>query len=426
MNMKKYAIFFLLSFAFVSFASAEDFTRDLFVGIRNDPEVVRLQEFLRAKGFFTYPESTGNYFSLTQQAVAAFQLAHNITPPAGYFGPLTRNAVNGQLSGEIPITLPPENTPTPPFTEFKRTFSPGLTNDPDVVRLQEFLRTMGYFTYPVSNGNYFSLTEEAVRKYQEANDLRVHGRFDANTLREVNKDITDGVIIVDNTTTRTLPPSETATSTFHEIIIISQFRGNRTDPVSEQVTISNKSKEQSVNITGWTITNARGGRITIPQVQNLPGGTSIQLSDLILTPRGTVIITVGKQDRNINFRENLCTGYFKETSKFTPSIGSRCPNTIDTADLTYFSDRCLEVIDDIRGCRTPDSGDFFGIESECSDYLIENFSYAGCVRNYKNQENFYQNRWLIWLQKDAEMFRNTHETITLRDTNGKFVDERGY
>ena len=408
------------------FAHAQDFTRDLFPGIQNDSEVVRLQEFLRRKGFFTYPESTGNYFSVTQQAVAAFQRTNLISPSAGYFGPLTRAHVNNQLDG-VSISPPPPNEPAiPAFTEFKRTFSPGLMNDPDVKQLQDFLRTTGYFTHPVSSGNYLSLTEEAVRKYQAANGRRVTGCFDVNTMRSVNDDIRDNVVVRDTSSTRILPPSQTASSTFHEIITISRFSGNSTDPIREQITLSNKSQTETVNITNWTITNARNARITIPQVQNLPGLTSIQVSDLILTPRGTVTITIGTQARNMNFRQNMCTGYFTQTSKFTPSIGNRCPNVADTENLTHFSDRCLEKIDGLRGCRTPDSDDLFGVEGECADFMVDNYSYAGCVNAHKNDADFYDNKWFIWMQRSTEMFRNTHETITLRDQNDKFVDERGY
>jgi len=54
--------------------------------MRQDPDVVVLQDFLRSRGFFDYSVSTGNYFTVTLQAVKKFQQTYNIFPLAGYFG----------------------------------------------------------------------------------------------------------------------------------------------------------------------------------------------------------------------------------------------------------------------------------------------------------------------------------------------------
>ena len=72
--------------------------RDLETGMTGD-DVKLLQQFLNSHGFpvntvIGGPGSTGfetNYFgNLTKQALIKFQLANNIKPPAGYFGPITR------------------------------------------------------------------------------------------------------------------------------------------------------------------------------------------------------------------------------------------------------------------------------------------------------------------------------------------------
>ena len=60
-------------------------------------DVKNLQKYLNSKGFMVSavgagsPNNETNYFGeLTRQALARFQKANNIYPPAGYFGPLTR------------------------------------------------------------------------------------------------------------------------------------------------------------------------------------------------------------------------------------------------------------------------------------------------------------------------------------------------
>jgi len=92
MNMKKalatVASVFIL-FPLVVFAA---FDADLQYGSTGDA-VTELQEFLTAQGHYTGP-ITGNFYSLTRRGVVNFQVANNISPAAGYFGPLTRAKVN--------------------------------------------------------------------------------------------------------------------------------------------------------------------------------------------------------------------------------------------------------------------------------------------------------------------------------------------
>jgi hypothetical protein len=75
----------------------QPFERDLYFGLTNDSEVQRLQEFLINKGYLQSGLNTGNFYEKTLQAVKAYQIAKNITPVFGYFGPKTRQAVNMDL-----------------------------------------------------------------------------------------------------------------------------------------------------------------------------------------------------------------------------------------------------------------------------------------------------------------------------------------
>ncbi len=75
------------------------FTRNLYFGISNDPEVTQLQNFLTEQGFYSGPV-TGNFFSLTLEGVKRFQQNYGITPVAGYFGPITRTKANEILSSQ--------------------------------------------------------------------------------------------------------------------------------------------------------------------------------------------------------------------------------------------------------------------------------------------------------------------------------------
>ena len=91
--------------------SCERFERNLSFGVRSE-EVKCLQQFLVAQGSEIYPESlvTGNFLSLTRQAVIRFQekYASEVLVPigesrgTGYVGQLTRNKIN-QLIGSLMV-----------------------------------------------------------------------------------------------------------------------------------------------------------------------------------------------------------------------------------------------------------------------------------------------------------------------------------
>jgi hypothetical protein len=96
---------------------AAPFTRDLELGLSGD-DVLQLQQFLNTRGFTvatTGPGSTGNestYFGpQTQYALTRFQDAYRtqvllpaaLTSGTGYFGPLTRDVINGQIREDASV-----------------------------------------------------------------------------------------------------------------------------------------------------------------------------------------------------------------------------------------------------------------------------------------------------------------------------------
>ena len=83
------------------------FTRDLTIG-STGADVTALQQYL-IKGGYTIPAGATGYFGAqTQGALAAFQRAKGIVPPAGYFGAITRAHVHANVG-----TPAPTPTPTP-------------------------------------------------------------------------------------------------------------------------------------------------------------------------------------------------------------------------------------------------------------------------------------------------------------------------
>lgn len=76
------------------------FNNDLYYGMKNNPEVKNLQQFLKDQGLYNY-RITGNYYDLTYYSVIEFQKKHGVTPASGYFGVITRTVANEILNSSI-------------------------------------------------------------------------------------------------------------------------------------------------------------------------------------------------------------------------------------------------------------------------------------------------------------------------------------
>lgn len=97
--------------------SSTTFTRNLTIGSKGD-DVKALQQWLNASGYAVAtggaagsPGNETTYFgNATRAALAKYQAAKGITPPAGYFGPITRTqiaSVGGTTTGTTTGTTPP-------------------------------------------------------------------------------------------------------------------------------------------------------------------------------------------------------------------------------------------------------------------------------------------------------------------------------
>lgn len=323
----------LLLFLFLPwFVQAQVFTRDLYFGMRGDSDVVKLQNFLRSQGYFDYPTSTGNFFTVTLQAVKKFQQVNGITPLGGYFGIRSRAAANQLISSG--------RTPAPPLS----------------------------------------------------------GTIGAG-------------------------PSMSTTSTLKGKIAISYASGYSDTPDYESVTLENRTEKENINITGLVLESAKG-RFVVPNGHELPGlSGDIGRDPIVLKPRERVIITAGRQSNHMDFRTNICIGYLSESSSFTPSIYSSCPRQ-DTRDLVSLSDRCLRIIESTSYCRRVDRN--LLLDSNCSQYVNQHLSYAGCVNDFRSRSDFFGSEWYIWMQRREEFLRNTHDTVILKDAQEREVDRYGY
>ena len=75
--------------------------------------------------------------------------------------------------------------------QFSNDLFMGLINNGEVRCLQQFLKNQGQEIYPsgLITGNFATLTQEAVKKYQVSKNLPITGNFDFLTREKANSEI---------------------------------------------------------------------------------------------------------------------------------------------------------------------------------------------------------------------------------------------
>ena len=140
-------------------------------------DVRALQQNLTTLGYY-YGDITGRYGSLTQQAVKKFQKAKGLTAD-GVAGASTVSAIASAV----------KSTGATPAGSTGSTTSGALREGDSgtaVTELQTMLKKLGYY-YGDITGSFGSLTRQAVRKFQDANDLTVDGIAGTATLNKLRQ-----------------------------------------------------------------------------------------------------------------------------------------------------------------------------------------------------------------------------------------------
>ena len=192
--------------------------------------------------------------------------------------------------------------------------------------------------------------------------------------------------------------------------------------------LRNNSKEETINISGWTIETNKND-IKIPQaIKNLSYSFSTtEYSDIILDYKDEVIISMGTSPKGVNFRVNKCSGYFGSSSTFYPTLSKDCPQ-LKESEYSHLKKTCRDFIDDLSKCEVPDYSSDFGVsaDSQCTEFINNNFSYSKCYSNYRYDADFLESKWRVFMNKSTDIFDNYNDRIILKDNSGLVVDEYEY
>ncbi|HRH26058.1 MAG TPA: peptidoglycan-binding domain-containing protein [Candidatus Paceibacterota bacterium] len=190
------------------------YTRDLRVDSEGE-DVRALQQFLNANGYVISQTGLGSpgqettSFGLkTQQALKNFQMAVNITPATGFFGPLTRLFVCGAPQNVLPTS--PATTSTTIIPSFTFTLPQTIgARGAEVTALQELLVALGFMTEPPT-GFFGPITAQAVASFQLSKGLEPVGSIGPQTRSALNLAY---ATLVNQTLAKNTGTNSTATTT---------------------------------------------------------------------------------------------------------------------------------------------------------------------------------------------------------------------
>jgi hypothetical protein len=185
---------------------------------------------------------------------------------------------------------------------------------------------------------------------------------------------------------------------------------------------ANVVQGELVNVTGWTV-KSNSGSFSIPQAQKIYSFGGNQ-GDINLRSSDTLYLYSGMGPKG-NFRLNKCLGYIEDLSPFTPSLPKDCPS-ISRSEITGFSGACQDYLLSLNVCENPSANPPVPLSDNACHSFLNKLNYVGCVEKYKNDADFLQNEWRVWLDEKINIFDPLHDKVQLLDKKGKIVDEYVY
>ena len=188
-------------------------------------EAVRtLQQNLKTLGYYT-GSVTGNFGSLTKEAVYSFQKANGLSAD-GVAGEKTLAAISSKLKGgsssgssnnsssSSSSSSNSSSSSTSSLLNTSITLQQGTKND-EVLKLQNMLTSLGFYTGN-KTGNFGEKTADAVIAYQKSKGLTADGIAGKKTLAAINADYSGNSVIGNNNGNANAPTPSMANNVIYE------------------------------------------------------------------------------------------------------------------------------------------------------------------------------------------------------------------
>jgi len=192
---------------------------------------------------------------------------------------------------------------------------------------------------------------------------------------------------------------------------------------SGRITLYANDLKNPVSITNWQI-KANQGHLIIPDgvFDYKPSGLFEQSSNIILENQSSVNIYNGTSPIGKNLKINKCLGFLNNHYKFNPDLPCLSPQLFDRSEISTFSGNCQNYIMSLGSCKMPTPSELNSFSSEplCRMFL-DRFSYAGCYAAKRNDQNFFEKEWIVWIS-GIWPFDQNHDRVLLLDENKLLVD----
>ncbi len=216
--------------------------------------------------------------------------------------------------------------------------------------------------------------------------------------------------------------------------VINLYNINKSsDPTREYLTIKTTGDLKTpVSITGWTIKSTSSGTsVTIPKGTYLFfAGTQNVEGDISLDSKDTLYLITGISPNGASFKLNKCSGYTEQFQTFVPSLGSDCPlpknEDLSSIPNLVVNDACFDYIDSLSRCRIQTESLPITWSYECTNFIATKINYPTCVNTHKNDADFYEHEWRVYLKRSDHIWKDNRENIVLYDNLGKVVDTLSY
>ena len=223
-----------------------------------------------------------------------------------------------------------------------------------------------------------------------------------------------------------------ASSPYRGKVSIASTQGaSEQDPKAEYVTLrASDDNRESIAITGWTLESAITGKsVSLPQGSEIFTSGSLEEGVIVLKPGDEVTVVTGRSPVGISFRINRCSGYLTQFQTFTPTLSKSCPRAeseaLSRSSSRTLPDSCFNFLEGLGQCRIelslpPE------LSQECRQFIQNDLTYNGCVALHRNETNFKNPEWRIYLSRPEELWKEKREMVKLLDGSGKLVDTSTY
>jgi hypothetical protein len=205
------------------------------------------------------------------------------------------------------------------------------------------------------------------------------------------------------------------------------------DPNKEYVTIKvSYNATGTIPITGWVLKSSNTGmQVSIPKATYLFFTGMINTEDdIYLQANDTLYLVTGISPNGASFKVNKCSGYLGQFQTFVPYLSTSCPlpknENLSEIPKLVINDACFDYIDSMGRCKISTKSLPINWSLECKNFITNKINYLSCVNTHKNDKDFYQKEWRVYLKRSERIWKDKREVIVLYDDLGKIVDTLSY